>query len=74
MVRPLSTFRARTRRARRIITTPMLQLHGADDGCILPPAIDDARRFAERELAVLPGLGHFLHLEVPRSRQGSRRG
>lgn len=65
MIRPLSTFRARTRRAARTITTPMLQLHGADDGCILPPTDDDAHRFTERELAVLPGLGHFLHLEDP---------
>ncbi len=65
MVRPLSTFRDRTRRAARTITTPMLQLHGADDGCIVPPTDDDAHRFIERELAVLPGLGHFLHLEDP---------
>jgi len=65
MLRPLSTFRERTRRAARPITTPLLQLHGADDGCILPPTIDDARRFTERELAVLPGLGHFLHIEDP---------
>lgn len=65
MVRPLSTFRDRTRRAARVIETPLLQLHGAADGCILPPAADDARRFALRELAVLPRLGHFLHLEDP---------
>ena len=65
VVRPLSTFRERTRRAARIITTPLLQLHGADDGCIAPPTGDDARWFAERELAILPGLGHFLHIEDP---------
>lgn len=65
MVRPLSTFRERTRRAARTITTPLLQLHGAADGCILPPTTDDSRRFAQRELAVLPGLGHFLHIEEP---------
>ncbi len=65
MVRPLSAFRERTRRAARVIATPLLQLHGAADGCILPPTTDDSRRFVERELAVLPGLGHFLHLEDP---------
>lgn len=65
MVRPLSGFRARTRRAARVIETPLLQLHGAADGCILPPTTDDSRRFLERELAVLPGLGHFLHIEKP---------
>jgi len=65
LVRPLSTFRARTRRAARTITTPLLQLHGADDGCVLPPTDDDSHRFTERELAVLPGLGHFLHVEDP---------
>lgn len=37
------------------IATPLLALHGADDGCVLPP----------RGSEVLPGLGHFLHLEAP---------
>ncbi|HLL22050.1 MAG TPA: alpha/beta hydrolase [Kofleriaceae bacterium] len=48
-----------------LITTPVLQLHGADDGCILPPTGDDAHRFAERVLTVVPNTGHFLHLEDP---------
>jgi pimeloyl-ACP methyl ester carboxylesterase len=65
IVRPFSQFRERVERLAVPITTPLLQLHGADDGCILPPNIDDARRFTERELAVLPGVGHFLHLEQP---------
>ncbi len=65
VMRPLSGFRDRIRRASRVIETPLLQLHGAADGCILPPSADDSRRFVERELAVLPGLGHFLHLEDP---------
>ena len=49
------------------IATPILQLHGADDGCVLPPADPavDAHRFAERELAVIASVGHFLHLEDP---------
>jgi pimeloyl-ACP methyl ester carboxylesterase len=52
--------------ARRPITTPLLALHGADDGCVLPPTADDHRRFAgpyERE--ILRNVGHFLHLEAP---------
>lgn len=46
---------------------PLLVLGGAEDGCI------DARFFADAhealapgsEVAVLPGVGHFLHLEQP---------
>jgi pimeloyl-ACP methyl ester carboxylesterase len=47
------------------ITTPVLQLHGADDGCILPPSGDDGDRFVDRELEVIPSRGHFLQLEDP---------
>ena len=47
------------------IETPLLQLHGADDGCILPPTGDDAFRFRGRVLEVVPNVGHFLHLEDP---------
>ena len=65
MVRPLAKFRERARRLAAPLTVPILQLHGADDGCILPPDDSDARRFTHRELAVLPGRGHFLHLETP---------
>jgi pimeloyl-ACP methyl ester carboxylesterase len=67
MLRPPSAALARARRAaREPIAVPTLQLHGADDGCILPPPHDDARRFSgayARE--VLPGAGHFMHLEAP---------
>ena len=66
IARPLGDFRARMRRAGRPIATPLLQLHGADDGCVLPPTIDDARRFAgPHRLEVVAGVGHFLHLEQP---------
>jgi pimeloyl-ACP methyl ester carboxylesterase len=40
---------------KRPLTTPLLALHGADDGCVLPP----------RGSEVLANLGHFLHLEAP---------
>jgi pimeloyl-ACP methyl ester carboxylesterase len=65
MVRPLAQFRARVEKLATPIATPLLQLHGADDGCILPPSGDDARRFERRELEVIEGVGHFLHLEAP---------
>lgn len=65
MLRPLTTLRERMRRAATRITTPVLQLHGELDGCIVPPRDDDAQWFAERELCVVRGLGHFLHLEQP---------
>jgi pimeloyl-ACP methyl ester carboxylesterase len=67
MVRPLRGFRTRTRRLATPIATPLLQLHGADDGCVLPPdgaALDD-RRFRARTLEIVPNAGHFLHLEQP---------
>jgi pimeloyl-ACP methyl ester carboxylesterase len=65
LVRPLAGFRARARRLAAPLATPVLQLHGADDGCVLPPDTSDARRFTSRELAVVPNTGHFLHLEAP---------
>jgi len=44
----------------------MLQLHGADDGCFLPPQVDDRHRFdAPHAQEVVPGVGHFLHIEAP---------
>jgi pimeloyl-ACP methyl ester carboxylesterase len=65
LIRPLSTARDRVRQAARRIEVPLLQLHGAEDGCILPPSVDDAGYFADRSLEILPGRGHFLHLEDP---------
>jgi pimeloyl-ACP methyl ester carboxylesterase len=65
MVRPLAKFRERARRLAAPLAPPILQLHGADDGCILPPTDDDVRRFTDRELVIVPGVGHFLHLEAP---------
>jgi pimeloyl-ACP methyl ester carboxylesterase len=51
---------------RPLITVPTLALHGADDRCVLPPTSDDSQFFgAPYERAVLPGVGHFLHLEAP---------
>lgn len=62
---PLRYYRPQRFRGTRI-ETPVLQLHGADDGCVLPPTVDDSHRFAERVLEVVPGVGHFLQLEDPR--------
>ncbi len=65
ILRPLTTLVDRVRKSEVRITTPLLQLHGADDGCIVPPTDADRRWFAERVLEVIPDLGHFLHLEAP---------
>jgi pimeloyl-ACP methyl ester carboxylesterase len=72
MPAPIHYYRAAARATRLVaelrppIATPVLQLHGADDGCVLPPPRDDRHRFAGAyERAVIPRAGHFLHLEHP---------
>lgn len=71
---PLKYYRAMTRpgmlkaarRLARPITVPLLHMHGAGDECILPPNIDDRHRYAAPHVReILPGLGHFLHIEAP---------
>jgi pimeloyl-ACP methyl ester carboxylesterase len=54
------------RRLSQPIRVPLLHIHGADDGCILPPQVDDRHRFAAPHVReVVPGVGHFLHIEAP---------
>lgn len=65
MVRPVAGLRARLRDLDRAIETPLLQLHGEEDGCVLPPRDPDAHLFRERVLELVPNAGHFLHLEQP---------
>lgn len=65
ILRPLSTLVDRVRKSQGRITTPLLQLHGRDDGCIVPPTDADRRWFVERVLEVVPNVGHFLHVEAP---------
>jgi pimeloyl-ACP methyl ester carboxylesterase len=65
IVRPLTTFVDRMRKAEAHIATPLLQLHGSDDGCIVPPTDEDRCLFDERVLEIVPNLGHFLHVEAP---------
>ena len=64
IVRPLTTFVDRMRKAEAHIATSLLQLHGRDDGCIVPPTDEDRRWFDARVLEVVPNLGHFLHVEA----------
>lgn len=79
MPAPLHYYREARRHARRLlsrdvpmVTTPLLALHGSDDGCVLAPTIDDRHRFgAAYEREVLHGVGHFMHLEAP-ARIGER--
>lgn len=54
--------------ARVRIYVPLLHLHGADDGCIDFSMSEGEQRYFEGEFRsrLLPGLGHFLHLEDPR--------
>jgi pimeloyl-ACP methyl ester carboxylesterase len=49
----------------RSIATPLLQLHGEEDGCVLPPREPDGRYLRDRSLEIVPNAGHFLHLEQP---------
>jgi pimeloyl-ACP methyl ester carboxylesterase len=65
ILRPVTTLVDRVRKSQGKIATPLLQLHGSDDGCIASPTDDDARWFTERVLEVVPNLGHFLHVEAP---------
>lgn len=65
ILRPFVTLRRRLERLAAPIATPVLQLHGAEDGCVMAPDDRDARRFSHRVLEVLPNVGHFLHLEQP---------
>ena len=59
IVRPLTTFVDRVRKAEAHIATPLLQLHGSDDGCIVPPTDEDRRLFDARVLEVMPNLGQL---------------
>ena len=49
------------------VEAPVLQLHGALDGCILPETVLGSGDWARGgyELRVLAGVGHFPHQEVP---------
>ncbi|WP_410666630.1 alpha/beta fold hydrolase [Amycolatopsis sp. cmx-4-68] len=49
------------------IAAPTLQLHGADDTCILPETAASSVRWAgpHAEPEIWPGVGHFPHLEDP---------
>jgi pimeloyl-ACP methyl ester carboxylesterase len=49
------------------ITTPTLQLHGALDPAVLPRTAQGSSRYviARYEWRLLPGVGHFPHVEAP---------
>jgi pimeloyl-ACP methyl ester carboxylesterase len=55
--------------ANSLVPVPTLYLHGADDGCIGADIIDPDELKplfpAGLDAEVLPGVGHFLHLEDP---------
>jgi pimeloyl-ACP methyl ester carboxylesterase len=52
----------------RAIETPVLQVHGALDPCVLEPTARRSHRWAsKREYRVLEGCGHFPHEESPQT-------
>jgi pimeloyl-ACP methyl ester carboxylesterase len=46
---------------------PLLYLHGADDGCVGSELAEDAKQVltGASRAEIVPGTGHFLHLEKP---------
>ena len=46
---------------------PVLQIHGAEDPCVLPSTAQDSApwRGPDSRLELLSGIGHFPHLEAP---------
>ncbi|MFE9445718.1 alpha/beta fold hydrolase [Streptomyces sp. NPDC006602] len=56
-------------RARGAITVPSLYLHGADDNCMSVELSDGmAALFTNGfERIVVPSVGHFLHIEQPKT-------
>ena len=66
-----SQARPEGRRFRRVLArgvrAPVLQLHGALDGCVLLETVAGSEAYASGgyALRVLPGVGHFPHEEAP---------
>ena len=56
-------YAAEQRAASSVGPARTLYLHGAEDGCIASEVADLARPYVQTE--VVPGVGHFLHLEDP---------
>jgi pimeloyl-ACP methyl ester carboxylesterase len=63
----LSALRRLQASHRQRIRTPLLHLTGADDGCIAPAmGSGQELHFSESfDTEVIPGAGHFVHLERP---------
>jgi pimeloyl-ACP methyl ester carboxylesterase len=72
---PIDYYRDTARKARggirgpltEAIEVPVLQLQGADDGCIAPSACRGQARWFRGDFReeVLPGVGHFAQVEAP---------
>ncbi|WP_375234385.1 alpha/beta fold hydrolase [Mycobacteroides sp. CBMA 326] len=54
--------------------TPLLYLHGRDDGCMTQRLVEPARRdLSDCQFEIIDGGGHFVHLERPDVVQGKVR-
>lgn len=68
LLRPLGRVVERVREVEGMcIAVPTRHLHGADDGCVAPEATRSQERYFSGPFvsSVLPGVGHFLHVEAP---------
>lgn len=69
LFRPLGASVERMRRppAEALVSVPLLNLQGADDGCIAPSIASNQERFftGPFQFEMVPGVGHFMQLEDP---------
>lgn len=65
--RALLTSTVAARRFAHRIDTPVLAIHGADDGCVSTVTAERQAPWfgGPFELQILPGVGHFLQIEAP---------
>jgi Predicted hydrolases or acyltransferases (alpha/beta hydrolase superfamily) len=70
--RHVAAYAAEQESARRTGERPILYLHGAADGCLDVGRVRDVERYLPpgSRAEIVPGTGHFLHLEEPAAVNG----